>query len=246
VSLAASGEEALQLLSQSPPFDLIITDLRMPEMSGKELALLIRERFARTDCPPIVLLSSVGRQIELKQAALFTEVLSKPLRQADLYNVLMQMLQPKKIVAPAEQVINTQEFAQNYPLDILVAEDNPVNQKLLLRMLTLMGYEAQLATNGQEAVDQCLGHNFDLVFMDVQMPVMDGLTATGKIQQLLDKPPVIVAITANAMQGDREMCLQAGMDGYLSKPFRKAELVELLVRFSEEIQGGQNEPAPIA
>ena len=120
------------------------------------------------------------------------------------------------------------EQASRYPLRILLVEDNAVNQKLALRVLSLMGYQADVAGNGIEAVDAVERQEYDLVLMDVQMPEMDGLEATRRIRARVEGGPRIVAMTANAMDGDREACLEAGMDDYVGKPIRVDELVAAL------------------
>lgn len=125
-------------------------------------------------------------------------------------------------------------FAKENPLEILIAEDNPINQLVLDRVLTRMGYSPHLAANGQEAIDLCMAHRFDVVLMDMQMPVMDGLKATTRILELMDSPPAIIAITANAMERERKLCLETGMSGFLSKPFRQEELKEILAQFRKE------------
>jgi CheY-like chemotaxis protein len=123
------------------------------------------------------------------------------------------------------------EMASRHPLRILIAEDNAVNQKLAIRMLEQMGYRADLASNGLEAIEAITRQPYDVILMDVQMPEMDGLDATRKIRMIQTvAQPRIVAMTANAMQGDRELCLAAGMDDYISKPIRANELVESLMR----------------
>jgi CheY-like chemotaxis protein len=119
-------------------------------------------------------------------------------------------------------------MASRHPLRILLAEDNAVNQKLALRILQQMGYRADLASNGLEAVESVARQTYDVVLMDVQMPEMDGLEATRRIVANGSQRPRIVAMTANAMQGDREMCLAAGMDDYVTKPIRVDQLVEAL------------------
>ena len=125
-------------------------------------------------------------------------------------------------------------MAARHPLRILLAEDNVVNQKLALRLLTQMGYRADVASNGLEAVESVQRQAYDVVLMDVQMPELDGLDATRRICELAPagERPRIVAMTANAMQGDREMCLAAGMDDYLTKPIRVERLVEALEQVS--------------
>ena len=144
----------------------------------------------------------------------------------------------KSEIAPPEpspvEVIGQHEN-QSSVLSIVVVEDNPINQKLIKRMLFKLGFEAIILSNGAEALDYTKTHQPNLVLMDVQMPVMDGLTATREIRKLHDLPqPLIIAMTANAMQGDREICLEAGMDDYMSKPFKKEELKELLEKYSKQ------------
>jgi CheY-like chemotaxis protein len=123
-------------------------------------------------------------------------------------------------------------MAARHPLRILLAEDNVVNQKLAMRLLQQMGYRADLASNGIEALESVVRQTYDVILMDVQMPEMDGLEASRRItaQWPAAKRPRIVAMTANAMQGDREMCLAAGMDDYITKPIRVDQLVEALMR----------------
>ena len=122
-------------------------------------------------------------------------------------------------------------LANQYPLRILLAEDNVVNQKLALRLLEQMGYRADMASNGIEAVESLERQMYDVILMDVQMPEMDGLEATRHIRKLTNTPqPHIIAMTANAMEGDRELCLSAGMDDYISKPIRVDELIEALLK----------------
>jgi CheY-like chemotaxis protein len=123
------------------------------------------------------------------------------------------------------------ELGKKHPLRILLAEDNAVNQKLALRILEQMGYRADVASNGLEAVESIERQTYDVILMDVQMPEMDGLDATREIRKLTNAAqPHIVAMTANAMEGDREMCIAAGMNDYISKPIRVNELVEALLK----------------
>ncbi len=138
-------------------------------------------------------------------------------------------------MAAAVKPVLDPEMATRHPLRILLAEDNAVNQKLALRLLSQMGYRADVAANGLEAIQAVDRQTYDVVLMDVQMPEMDGLEATRQIcaRWEADKRPRIVAMTANAMQGDREMCLEAGMDDYLSKPIRVEELVSALLRVAK-------------
>jgi CheY-like chemotaxis protein len=224
--------EALRSLDGGEAYDLAVLDMHMPEMDGVELARQMRRR--RADMP-LVLASSLGRREAGDTEGLFTAHLSKPVRQSQLYDTLVGVLAAQRpartSAAPARAAIDP-GMATRHPLRILVAEDNAVNQKLALRILQQMGYRADLASNGIEAIESVERQTYDVVLMDVQMPEMDGLEASRRItaQWPQDARPRIVAMTANAMAGDREMCLAAGMDDYITKPIRVEQLVEALNR----------------
>ena len=224
-----SPKEALRWLDAGEAFDLAIVDMHMPEMDGVALAREIRERRASL---PLVLFSSLGRREVGDTEGLFAAYLAKPVHQSHLFDTLVGLLAhavaPKEIKAAKSKT--DPEMAARHPLRILLAEDNVVNQKLALRILTQMGYRADLAANGVEAVESVVRQTYDVVLMDVQMPEMDGLEASRKINALWrsNERPRIIAMTANAMQGDRDMCLAAGMDDYLTKPIRVERLVEAL------------------
>jgi CheY-like chemotaxis protein len=213
---------------------LAILDLHMAEMNGIELAGNLRAEGGGEKLP-LVLLSSLGGNAGELQTTLFAACLMKPIRPSALFEVLMGIfaapaLQPAP-VAPAKPALDP-EMARRYPLRILLAEDNAVNQKLALRLLSQMGYRADVAANGLEVIQAVERQTYDVVLMDVQMPEMDGLEATREICARWPggKRPRIIAMTANAMQGDREQCLEAGMDDYLPKPIRVDELVMALSR----------------
>ncbi|MBS1744576.1 MAG: response regulator [Bacteroidetes bacterium] len=138
----------------------------------------------------------------------------------------------KRKVVETEQL--TKEFYKKYPLSILLAEDDDINQQISLRLLEKLGYAADLAHNGKEALDMVSERNYDVVLMDVQMPEMDGFEATKMIRVCLDTQPFIIALTASAMAGDKERCVQAGMNDYLCKPIRLNELAAILVKLCEE------------
>jgi len=226
-----SAAEALRWLAQGERFDLAILDMHMPEMDGIDLARRIRANHATL---PLVLFSSLGRREAGDAESLFNAYLSKPIHQSHLFDTLVSLLAREAVAKPAEggsakpQIDPT--MAARHPLRILLAEDNVVNQKLALRLLQQMGYRADLASNGLEAVESVQRQTYDVVLMDVQMPELDGLDATRQICALFpaDARPRIVAMTANAMQGDQEMCISAGMDDYLTKPIRVERLVEAL------------------
>jgi CheY-like chemotaxis protein len=223
--------EALRWLEQGDAFDVAILDMHMPEMDGLALARQIRER---RPALPLVLFSSLGRREVVGDGKLFNAYLGKPIHQSHLYDTLVglfaQEATPKAVTPEADRPRLDPDMAARHPLRILLAEDNVVNQKLALRLLQQMGYRADLASNGLEAVESVQRQTYDVVLMDVQMPDMDGLEASRKItaRWRQQERPHIIAMTANAMQGDRDMCLAAGMDDYLTKPIRVERLVEAL------------------
>ena len=231
-----SGSEALEILRKGEPFDLAILDMHMPEMSGVDLASEIRKMEASHPGAarlPLVLSTSLGGREEARESMEFTAILLKPIRQSALFDVLINVFagEAEPVVKPApERVTLDPGMASRRPLRILLAEDNVVNQKLALRLLSQMSYRADVAANGLEVLQAVKRQPYDVIFMDVQMPEMDGLEATRRLCAELsaDKRPRIIAMTANAMQGDREICLEAGMDDYLSKPIRVEELVAAL------------------
>lgn len=241
-----SPHEALSWIEKGEPFDLVILDMHMPEMDGITLAQAMRaiveksspaqaQREPRTErfAFPMILLSSLGGIAGELQSNLFAAHLVKPIHSSALFDALVGVFSAQNAeiarVVPARPTLDP-EMATRHPLRILLAEDNAVNQKLALRLLANLGYRADVAGNGLEAIQAIERQVYDVVLMDVQMPEMDGLEATRQIcsRWQREQRPRIVAMTANAMQGDRELCLAAGMDGYLSKPIRVDELVEAL------------------
>jgi PAS domain S-box-containing protein len=225
-----SAEEALRWIERGEAFDVAVLDMHMPEMDGLTLAARVRQLHATL---PLVLFSSLGRREAGDTAGLFSAYLSKPLRQSQLFDTLAGLLAhedaPAPATAPARPKLD-EGMAAHHPLRILLAEDNVVNQKLALRLLQQMGYRADLASNGIEAIECIERQPYDVVLMDVQMPEMDGLEASRRITARWPSGPRprIVAMTANAMQGDRDACLAAGMDDYITKPIRVEQLVEAL------------------
>jgi signal transduction histidine kinase/DNA-binding response OmpR family regulator len=226
----AAPDEALRWLQQGEAFDVAIIDMHMPGMDGVTLAHQAR---ALNPALPLVLFSSLGR----REAGdgLFAATLGKPIHQSQLFDTLATLLTDKaalKPVAALQKPVLDAGMAARHPLRILLAEDNVVNQKLALRLLQHMGYRADLASNGLEAIESVQRQTYDVVLMDVQMPEMDGLAATRAIcaRWSADERPRIIAMTANAMQGDRDMCLSAGMDDYVTKPIRVDALVAALAQ----------------
>ncbi|MEJ7644700.1 MAG: response regulator [Chryseolinea sp.] len=237
VVVANSGSEALEKLALDPSIELVVVEMQMPEMDGSKLAELIKLDYASL---PIILLTVASDLESKKQPELFSAVILKPVKYNFLSQHILTALMHKNQGLTVEPTHSTQklstDFAKKFPLKILVAEDNRINQKLALKILSKLGYNADIAENGNEVLEEVSKIKYDLIFMDVQMPEMDGLEATRMIRLCLTVQPVIIAMTANAMQGDREECLQAGMDGYLSKPVHLEELVVILEKWSLDIQ----------
>ncbi len=229
--------EALDYVRKNPEIDVALLDMMMPDMNGVELAAEIH-RQAGADKLPLILLSSVSRE-ELnafRPKDHFQVVLTKPVRQSALLDSLHTTLDQRK---PATAVpFNGQaprldaSLAEQNPLRILVAEDNAVNQKLIAGLLNRLGYHPQIVGHGAECLDVLRKQDFDVVLMDCQMPEMDGYEATAKIRAgevgERNRALHIIALTASAMVGDRERCLKAGMNEYLTKPIQAASLVRLI------------------
>jgi PAS domain S-box-containing protein len=243
---AASGAQALALIRRGDPFDIAVLDMQMPEMDGVQLAAEIR-RYRNARSLPLVMLTSLGRTKAAEDKE-FAAHLTKPIKASQLYNVLAGIFveERRRVPEPASPTpapaserpahpaapTFDRQLGQRVPLRILLAEDNLLNQKLALKILERMGYQADVAATGREVLEAVHHQAYDVVLMDVQMPEMDGLEATRQIRQQWPNPagPHIIAMTANAMQGDREMCLAAGMDDYVSKPIQVTELQAALER----------------
>ena len=252
-----SGAQALDLLG-TETFDLALLDMTMPEMDGITLAGEIRRR-PGTRALPLILLTAMrvrGNLPGLNEAA-FSNWLTKPVKPAQLHEQLTQVLSgdppaprpPEKSPAPASSKMDA-NLANRLPLRILLTDDNVINQKVATRMLAQLGYKADVASNGQEALAAAQRQFYDLILMDVQMPHMDGLEATRRLRDLEGKKggraSVIIAMTANVMSGDREKCLAAGMDEYVPKPVRPDRLQSAIERFSARFKGTGNEaPMPL-
>lgn len=236
-TMARDGKEALEIVAATDPFDLIITDMQMPDMDGVAVAQQIKVRYPAI---PIILLSSVGDESRKKHAALFTFVLNKPLRHQLLNQHIHAALRPDIIQSVTEvkqKQFLSADFAEKYPLRILLAEDNPVNQKLAVRILNKLGYaHVEIAQNGLEVIEKFEEKFYDLILMDVQMPEMDGLEATRMIRLKHYHQPVIISMTANAMSEDRDACMQAGMDDYIGKPVRLEDLIAVLEKWGKKGQ----------
>jgi signal transduction histidine kinase/CheY-like chemotaxis protein len=234
-TLAASGKEALTILAEHPGFELVLTDMQMPEMDGVQLATEMRNLYPAM---PIILLSSLGDERNKSYPKLFSSVLTKPVKQSLLCRQVLTQLRQQDRPLVEDQPDKSKlrpDFAQQYPLDILIVEDNPVNQKLAERVLSKLGYKPEVAVSGLQALKALEQKPYHIILMDVQMPEMDGLEATGRIRALKIIQPVIIAMTANAMQGDREACLQAGMDDYISKPIKLENMPDMIEKWASNV-----------
>jgi PAS domain S-box-containing protein len=229
----ASGAEALELLNKGKAFDLAILDMQMPEMDGLVLADEIR-KLQLEKTIPLVLLSSLGFRENQNERPRFAASLTKPVKPSHLYNALSTALSRKVTMVKKHRVTSRQfdsEIGRSHPLRILLAEDNEINQKVALRFLAKIGYRADVAFNGLKVLEALKVQLYDVILMDVQMPEMDGEQTTHEIRTRwpVDQQPRIIAMTANAMQGDREHYLSIGMDDYLAKPVRIKDLVRALM-----------------
>ncbi len=243
--LASSGAEALSLLEKNTSISLVITDMHMQVMDGVDLAKRIKG-FKKSI--PIMLLSSVGDDNYKKFPGLFAAVLTKPVKQRVLYNYVFSEL--KQYKKQPEQKPNVAEsanalFADQYPLRILLAEDDTVNQFVAVTMLARIGYRPEIAKNGVKALDLWEKNRHQLILMDMQMPELDGIGATIAIRQKDGDQPVIIAMTANAMQGDKEKCLEAGMDDYITKPINQKELLATVQKWAIEIYSADVVPIEV-
>jgi PAS domain S-box-containing protein len=227
-----SGPEALAWLRAGNPCDVALLDMQMPEMDGLTLAAEMR-KYHEAQMLPLVMLTSIGRGEVKKLPGQFAAFLTKPIKTSALYDVLEGIFarQVSCVVSASPRQLDRQ-MAERLPLRILLAEDNMVNQKVALRMLERMGYRADVVANGLEVLEALARQSYDVILMDVHMPEMGGLEATRRICQQWPTAhrPRIIAMTANAMQGDREACLAIGMDDYISKPVQSSALEAVLTR----------------
>lgn len=243
-----SANEAIQWLRQGERFDAAVIDIEFTEMSGQQLTSEIRLVCAANELP-IILLTTAADVVVAEQP--FTTILQKPSKVSQLYNVLIGVFASDIEYALRQGAqrlpIFDHQMASRLPLRILMVEDNHINQHLITLMLERLGYYSDLARNGLEALVALRVQDYDVVLMDVQMPEMDGLEATRQIRKEfpLGRQPRIIALTAHAMSGDRETCLEAGMDDYISKPVHIEELVKGLNRCEARSSGRSDHLTPV-
>ena len=240
-----NGNDVLPVLENAfeskSPFDLLLSDIQMPGMSGYEVAQKIRDAGEMFSELSVIALSSlVERDAKKCEAAGFDGFLSKPIRSDKLFQMIERVMAIRK-GKKSEDSTKDRKIMTQYSLKeelkisarILLVEDNPVNQKLAGMMLGKAGYHVEIAGNGLEAVEKFTAtpDDFDLIFMDVQMPVMDGMEATKEIRKKGFKDIPIVAMTAHAIKGYRDECLEAGMNDYVTKPIKRELVFEILEKY---------------
>jgi signal transduction histidine kinase/DNA-binding response OmpR family regulator/HPt (histidine-containing phosphotransfer) domain-containing protein len=232
-----SPKQALAMIQGGEQFEFILLDYQMPEMDGVTLARAIRG--ALKTPPPMMLLSSLGSMPKHQvEKGLFAAIVSKPVRHFRLLDVLLELTGASRRDTTGPRGTTT-DPSRLRPLRILIAEDSPMNQRVALLLLGKFGYTADVVGNGAEALEAIERRAYDVVLMDVQMPVMDGLEAATRLCKRVparEERPTLVAVTAHAMRGDRERCIEAGMDDYLTKPLRPNELFEVLARVKPRAQ----------
>ncbi len=240
--LSSDPSDAIKIIKSGEAFDLALLDYVMPEIDGIMLAREIRSLYSSSQLP-IIMLTSVGKKDHLTdiESLNISAFLTKPIKQKQLYEAILSVLGEK-----VKSNCNNRRFkpfqvadnlAEKFPMKILIAEDNVVNQKVAQRILERIGYRTDVVANGYEAVEVTEKIPYDLIFMDLLMPEMDGITASKIIRKAksFGKCPKIIAMTANAMREDKEKCLTAGLDDFISKPIRMEELQRILIFWGEKI-----------
>ncbi|MCA9989010.1 MAG: response regulator, partial [Anaerolineales bacterium] len=242
IETASSCGEAMARLNANQSFDLLIVDQKAAEANGGQFINRIRSNFMLSHLP-IIIMAHLGKSVLPGKDDMVSAYIPKPIRPAQLHNVLLELLVQETPENFPTQIFNNnthqlfeldERMAERLPLRILLAEDNIVNQKVALSMLARVGYRADVAANGLEVLSALNGMTYDVILMDIQMPEMSGVEATQIIRERYDEAsrPRIIAMTANALSGDRKRFLDAGMDDYVPKPVRVEELVEALWRSS--------------
>lgn len=233
VDTFSNPKEILSSAEAFSNYDLGILDMQMPEFNGIDVAEKLRTYFDIKTLP-LVLLSSVHELKDQNQRRLFNLYLTKPIKQTQLLNNLERIFRSSDSYKSDIVKSNTPLSLLSGKISILVAEDNLINQKVVIRILERLGLSTDIAQNGQKAIDMAQNKKYDLIFMDMEMPVLDGLEATKKlklIEKSLPKIPKIIAMTANALPGDKERCLQAGMDDFVTKPITVESIKTILKKW---------------
>jgi len=222
---ASSADEALKHLTMGIKFDMVISGTNIPGTDTLELSLAIKKI---DNSVPIVLLSPVTGRNKNQDTA--TKVLLKPVKYQQLCNVVQTELMNRELVLQEKTPVNllSEQFAEKFPMNILIAEDNPINQKLITKVISKLGYQPQVVNNGNQVLEVLDAAFFDIILMDVQMPELDGLETTRIIRRRDIRQPFIIAMTAGAMAEDKIECLEAGMNYFISKPISIQDLINVL------------------
>lgn len=233
---ARSGQEALEIIEETEePFELAVVDMQMPQMDGLELGRKIKEMPFKGDIP-MIMLTSLGK-INKLPTEIFDAQLSKPIKLAELFEEVLRVIAEtrNRRNSMADHNID-KNLAEKLPMRILLAEDNVTNQDLVITLLSKMGYKIDAVDNGRKVIEMLERKKYDVILMDIQMPVMNGLEATKIICEKYPEQerPKIIAITANAMTGDRERYLNAGMVDYLPKPIKFKDVQSVLIRWGKK------------
>jgi CheY-like chemotaxis protein len=226
-----SSIEAINILNKNNDFDLAIIDMQITDLNGYELTQKIRNKYSKKDLP--IIITSTIKTNETEN--LFSCYLNKPIKHSQLFNAINNELCNEKINIKNTNIFDDINIISS-DLKILLAEDNLINQKLAIRILEKLGYKADKVNNGLEVIEILKTNNYDLILMDIQMPEMDGIEATKYILKNFKNPPKIIAMTANAMKEDRESCLNAGMDDYISKPISIQTIKNLLDKYNSTLK----------
>jgi signal transduction histidine kinase/DNA-binding LytR/AlgR family response regulator len=253
---AENSAQAVDLLRQGGTFDLALVDAQLPDVDGAVVAAEM-QKIPSAAMMPVVFMAALGRKNGEAEnnGVRFAHTVSKPVKPAQLCAALERaLLAPRAVAGEAAPPKPEVPLAERFPLRIVVADDNAINQKVAVRILQQLGYQPELAANGREVLDWIERQPVDLVFMDVMMPELDGLEATRLLRQRqtegghrhFQSRIVVVAMTAHAMQGDREKCLAAGMDDYLPKPVRPIHVREMIERWGGFTAAAEARPQPVA
>lgn len=236
-----SAEELLSWIACGGAFDLAIIDVQMQEMDGYELAAEIR-KLKNSDELPIIAITSLGDDGKKFEGLDIYKIFSKPVKSLLLYEAMVRALGALHTQEPdhgdtQQKPTLASDLAENHPLNILLAEDMPINQRVIQLMLGYLGYTVTIAANGRKVLEALEHDTFDIILMDVQMPEMDGLTCTRLICEKypVAQRPWIMALTANALEGDSQTCLSAGMDDYITKPVSREAISSAIIRASEAL-----------
>ncbi|WP_051484347.1 response regulator [Shewanella waksmanii] len=238
--VAESGQAAIAKLQQADeqgtPYQLLLADWKMPQMDGVELCRTVQQSLSLSVLPKLVIVTAYDRDDMLKRAGdvQLDSALTKPVSASTLFDTVMAVMGRSSVIQPknAQGKLNVSAAQEIVGAHILLVEDNDINQEIAMELLNMAGLQVSVASNGQQAVDWVASNECDAILMDIQMPVMDGYEATRQIRKLSDKQALpIIAMTANAMSGDREKCIEAGMNDHIPKPINPQEVYKTLARW---------------